>query len=69
MVKTKRMNDLLKMLDSDDIDLRVTAIQVLGEIGDADVIKLLRERLALANKETYALIVAVGKLKKRLGVK
>jgi hypothetical protein len=30
---------------------------------------MLRERLALANKEAAALIVAVGKLNKNLGVK
>jgi hypothetical protein len=41
----------------------------LGEIGDESALKLLRERLNAVSKEHYALVVAVGKLKKKLGVK
>jgi HEAT repeat protein len=57
------------MLADDDLDDRLTAIQVLGEIGDEEALKILRERLAVVNEEITALIVAVGKLKRRLGVK
>jgi len=32
-------------------------------------LRVLRERLASVNEEVYALIVAVGKLKRKLGVK
>jgi len=42
---------------------------VLGEIGDADVLKALRQRMALVNQEMVALVAAVGKLKRSLGVK
>jgi len=67
--KPAQISDLLEWLDSDNLEERVTAIQALGEIGDERALKLLRERLALVGKEHYALIVAVGKLKKRLRVK
>jgi HEAT repeat protein len=69
MDTAKQIDDLLAMLDSHDLNDRVAAIQILGEIGDENALRMLRERLALANKETAALIVAVGKLKKNLGVK
>lgn len=69
MDRTEQIKDLLEMLDSADLDHRLTAIQVLGEIGDEEALKILRERLALVNEEITALIVAVGKLKRRLGVK
>lgn len=42
---------------------------VLGEIGGEDALRTLRERMALVGKKYYELVVAVGKLKKRLGVK
>jgi HEAT repeat protein len=64
-----QIKDLLEMLDSDDLDDRLTASQVLGETGDEEALKILRERLALVNEEMTALIVAVGKLKRKLGVK
>jgi HEAT repeat protein len=67
--KPAQIGDLLAMFDSDNLDERVTAIEALGEIGDARALRLLRERLALVGKEHYVLIVAVGKLKRRLGVK
>jgi HEAT repeat protein len=69
MDTAKQIDDLLAMLDSHDLNDRVAAIQILGEIGDENALRMLRERLALANKETAALIVAVGKLNKNLGVK
>jgi HEAT repeat protein len=69
MDKTGQVRELLGMLAGDDLEDRLTAIQVLGEIGDEKALKALRERLAVVNEEITALIVAVGKLKRRLGVK
>jgi HEAT repeat protein len=60
---------LLEPLNSNDPDDRVMAIQILGEVGDQRALSKLRERLAIVNKELLALVVAIGKLKKRLGVK
>jgi HEAT repeat protein len=60
---------LVAALDSHDIAERIRAIEILGEIGDEQVLKQLRERLAVVNKELSALVVAVGKLKRRLKVK
>jgi len=67
--RAEQIRELLEMLADDDLDDRLTAIQVLGEIGDEEALKILRERLAVVNEEITALIVAVGKLKRRLGVK
>jgi HEAT repeat protein len=69
MDRAEQVGELLEMLAGDDLDDRLTAIQVLGEIGDEEALKILRERLAVVNEEITALIVAVGKLKRRLGVK
>jgi hypothetical protein len=68
MSKSESNDDLLQMLDSEIVDERITAIQVLGEIGEEDELHVLRERLKSVNQEMAALIVAVGKLKRRLGV-
>ena len=68
-MKTKQIEQLAQMLDSGNLEQRVTAIETLGEIGDAAMLRRLRERLALVGKEHHALIVAVGKLKRRLGAK
>jgi HEAT repeat protein len=69
MDRAEQVGELLEMLAGDDLDDRLTAIQVLGEIGDEEALKILRERLAVVNEEITALIVAVGKLKRRLEVK
>jgi hypothetical protein len=42
---------------------------VLGEIGDEQALHALRARLAVVNRERYALVVAVGELKRKLGFK
>ena len=60
--------DLLDMLASDDLEDRLMAIEVLGETGDEEALSLLRQRLALVNRELGALVTAVGKLKHRLEV-
>jgi hypothetical protein len=61
--------NLLEMLDSDNLDDRLMAIGILWETGDESALSMLREWMAVVNKELYALVVAVGKLKRRLGVK
>lgn len=53
----------------DDLDERLTTIEVLGEIRDEGTLKALREQMALVGKEYHTLVIAVGKLKERLGVK
>jgi HEAT repeat protein len=58
--------DLLDMLASDDLEDRLMAIEVLGEIGDEEALGLLRQRLVLVNRELDILVTAVDKLKSRL---
>jgi hypothetical protein len=57
------------MLNSDNLDNRIIAIHILGEEGDSEILIKLRERLSCTGKELQALVVAVGKLKRKLGVK
>jgi hypothetical protein len=59
----------LELLVGDNPDDRLTAIQVLGEMGGRAELQALRDRLALVNKELSAVVAAVGKLKRKLGVK
>jgi HEAT repeat protein len=66
---SEEIRELLQMLDSDNLDDRMTAIQVLGDVGDEDTLHALRERMAVVNKELQALVIAVGKTKRRLGIK
>lgn len=61
--------EMSEMLNSGELDDRLAAARALGEIGDESALKLLRERLNAVSKEHYALVVAVGKLKKKLGAK
>jgi len=65
----QQISELLDMLDSDSLPDRLTAIQVLGEIGDLATLQKLRERLSRVSLEHQGLVIAVGKLKKRLRVK
>ena len=53
----------------DDLDERLTAIEVLGENGDEEALRALRKRMTIIAKEHQALVIAVGKLKRKLGVK
>lgn len=64
-----QIDELLAMLDSDELEDRLLAAKVLGEVGDREALRVLRARMAAVNKEFGALVLAVGKLKKRLGVK
>jgi HEAT repeat protein len=63
------LRELMRLLKSDALKDRLPAIMVLGEIGDEAALRALRERMAPVNEELGALVVAVGKLKRRLGVK
>ncbi len=60
--------DLIEMVKSEDLDVRVSAIEALGEIGDQEALAALRERLRLVNRELGALVISVGKIKRRLAV-
>jgi HEAT repeat protein len=69
-----KMNDqiitkLIRELDDEDQEVRINAINQLGDTGDELCLKELRERLRNSSKEHMALIIAVGKLKKELGIK
>jgi HEAT repeat protein len=61
--------ELIGLIDCQDPDGRVAAIEALGEIGDEEALKVLRARLRLVNREMSALVNAVGKMKRRLKVK
>ncbi len=68
MKYSDRVADLIGLVGSEDLDARVSAIEALGEIGDQEALLVLRERLRLLNRELAALVVAVGKIKRRLKV-
>jgi HEAT repeat protein len=59
----------LRQLDDEDQEVRINAINQLGDSGDELCLKELRERLKEISKEQMALIIAVGKLKKSKGIK
>lgn len=62
-------NGLIRNLESEEQQVRINAIQELGNSGDELSLKLLREKLKLLTPEHQALIIAIGKLKSRLGLK
>lgn len=64
----EQSTELMEMLASQDLYDRLTAIQVLGEIGDEEALGALRARMTRPLEEYYALTIAVGKLRERLGV-
>jgi HEAT repeat protein len=59
----------IRELDDEDQEVRINAINRLGESGDELCLKELRARLKTISNEHLALIIAVGKLKKELGIK
>lgn len=65
----QQINNFLRQLDDDDQEIRIRAINQLGESGDELCLKELRERLKDLTKEHQALIIAVAKLKRELGIK
>ena len=65
----QQINYYLHQLDDEDQEVRIHAIHQLGESGDILCLKELRERLKWMTREHQALIIAVAKLKKDLGIK
>ena len=65
----EQIHDLISQLKSRNLDERVMAIDILGEIGDQEVLVKLRERMSHIHREYQALIISIGKLKRKLGVK
>jgi hypothetical protein len=63
------INDFIRDLDDEIPEVRINAINQLGDAGDELCLKELRERLRRITSEHQALIIAVGKLKKSLGIK
>ena len=65
----QEISTYIRQLYEEDQEVRIHAITQLGNVGDELCLKELREQLKYINKEHQALIIAVGKLKKKLGVK
>ena len=65
----RQINHILLQLYDDDQEVRINAINQLGEAGDELCLKELRKQLNYISKEHQALIIAVGKLKRKLGIK
>jgi HEAT repeat protein len=63
------ISKFLRQLDDEDPEVRINAIEQLGETGDELCLKELRKRLKEITPEHQALIIAVAKLKKSLGIK
>ena len=65
----KKLEILIRQLDSDDLRKRIKAIEILGEIGDELCLSELRSRMQSIHDEYQAMIISIGKLKKHLKVK
>ena len=65
----EQSTELMEMLASQDLDDRLMAIRMLGEIGDEAALGALRARMTRPLEEYFALTIAVGRLKERLGKK
>jgi HEAT repeat protein len=63
------ISNYLRQLDDENAEIRINAINQLGETGDELCLKELRSRLKDMTREHQALIIAVGKLKKSQGIK
>jgi HEAT repeat protein len=63
------ISSYLRQLDDEDPSLRIDAINNLGETGDEQCLAELRKRLKAMTPEHQALIIAVAKLKRSLGIK
>jgi len=64
-----RINTFIQNLYNQDQKIRIDAINQLGDIGDELCLKELREQLKYSNEEYRAYIIAIGKLKKKLGIR
>jgi hypothetical protein len=60
------LDKLIRQINSEDLRKRIKAIETLGNVGDELCLKELREKMKIMHDEYQALIVAIGKLKKRL---
>lgn len=65
----QQIHRYLRQLYDDNQEIRITAINQLGEIGDELCLAELRKQLKVVSKDHRALIIAVGKLKRELGIK
>lgn len=63
------INNYLRQLDDEDMEVRINAINHLGDSSDILCLQELRKRLKEDTREHLALITAVEKLKKSLGIK
>lgn len=63
------INKCLRELDDEDPEVRIRAIDLLGDSCDELCLAELRTRLREMTPEHQALIISVGKLKKALGIK
>lgn len=61
--------DPYTLLASHEREERLLGIHLLGETGDLAALEALRVHMQLVNRELLELILAVGKLKVKLGVK
>jgi HEAT repeat protein len=65
----RQISGYLQQIYDEEQETRINAINQLGEIGDELCLKELREILKLNSREHQALIIAVGKLKRKLNLK
>ena len=63
------INKCLAELDDEDRNVRLRAINILGDSCDELILSELRVRLKEMTPEHQALIIAVAKLKKSLNIK
>lgn len=63
------INRCLKELDHEDRNIRINAINILGDSCDELCLSELRSRLKEMTPEHQALIIAVARLKRDLGIK
>jgi hypothetical protein len=62
------LRELIRLLKSDELKDRLTAIMALGEIGDEVALRALRERMVPVNEELGALVVAGSVSRSSFGV-
>jgi len=63
------VNHCLRDLFDENQEIRINAINQLGEVGDELCLQELRDQLKFINIEHQALIIAIDKLKQKLGIK
>jgi len=59
------VHHLLAMLDSEDLEDRLAAIQALGILGDPYALSGLQNHLRIVNREMEALLIVISQLKNR----